>query len=302
MKACFPKALCFLATVVLAGAQPTPAPRPEPIKPLYADAAPICVVDGVIDDPIACTWDPKAFVGTAVGDEKFTEADAEVVRRIWEGPRGHGGRFIWHGMTRGTNLVALAETTGTPLRGKPFGIAHDWFKYFLVQDAKWSAATMTRDEFELLWNQSVEIYGPVFGADDPDLTRFRDRGGKLIITHGLADQLIPHLGSVDYFERVQQKMGGAQPTAQFARLFLIPGVDHGSRGAGPAPTGGALFDALVAWVEQGKAPESLRAELKDKDGKLVRTRPLFPYPQLSVYKGSGSTDDGANFESRTPGR
>ncbi len=258
------------------------------------------VVDGVIDDPLRCTWDPQALIGTAVGDGTFTAADADVVRRIWEGPRGHGGRFLWHGLTRGTNLSALADTGGEPLRGKPFGIAQDWLRYFLVQNPSWSATTLTLAEFELLWNQSVEQYGAVIGTDDPDLTRFRDRGGKVIITHGLADQLIPHAGSIDYYERVQQRMGGPERTAEFARLFLVPGTDHGFRGAGAGPTG--LQEALIRWVEEGKAPDRLHAELKDKDGKVIRTRPLFPFPQVAVYQGSGNPDDAASFVSRAPAR
>src|SRR6185436_480074 len=60
------------------------------------------VTDGVIDDPARCTYDPKALVGTKVGDGTFTESDAAVIRKIWEGPRAQDGSFIWHGMTRGT--------------------------------------------------------------------------------------------------------------------------------------------------------------------------------------------------------
>ena len=111
------------------------------------------------------------------------------------------------------------------------------------------------------------------------LARFRDRGGKVIIYHGLADELIPAEGTIDYYKRVQQQMGGAEKTAQFARLFLAPGVDHGFRGAGPTPIG--QMDAIIRWVEDGKAPDRLIAELKDQNGKIVRTRPLFPYPQVS---------------------
>ena len=255
------------------------------------------VVDGVIDDPSRCTYDPQALVGTAVDDSTFTAADAEVVRKIWEGPRGHDRKFLWHGLTRGTNLFALAGTTGSPLRGKPFGIPLDWFRYFLVQDPQWDWTTLTRAEFELLWNQSVEQYGTIFGSDDPDLTRFRDRGGKVIITHGLADQLIPPGGSIEYYQRVQRRMGGAERTAEFARLFLMPGLDHGFRGAGPSPT--ELMEAIIRWVEEGQAPDRIHAELRERD-KLIRTRPLFPYPQVANYKGSGSTDDAANFISRTP--
>ena len=154
--------------------------------------------------------------------------------------------------------------------------------------------------FELLWRQSVEQFGAVIGTDDPDLARFRDRGGKVIIYHGLADQLIPADGTVDFYKRVQQQMGGAEKTSQFARLFLAPGVDHGFRGAGPTPTG--QMEAILRWVEEGQAPDKLIAERKDSSGKVIRTRPLFPFPQITKYKGSGSTDETENFVARPPDR
>ena len=256
------------------------------------------VTEGVIDDPSRCAYDPKALVGTKVGDDTFTDADAQVVRKIWEGPRGQDGAFLWHGLARGTDLSALANTGGSPPAGKPFSIALEWFQYFLKQDAKWDWTTITPAGFESLWKQSVEQYGAVIGTDDPDLSRFRDRGGKVIIYHGLADQLIPADGTIDYYKRVQQQMGGAEKTARFARLFLVPGVDHGFRGAGPAPTG--FSDSIIRWVEEGKAPEMLIAELRNKEGAVTRTRPLFPYPHAAKYKGTGSTDDAANFVSTPP--
>jgi hypothetical protein len=258
------------------------------------------VVDGVIDDPGRCTYDPKALVGSQVEGSTFTEADANVLRKIWEGPRGHDGRFLWHGLARGADLSAIAGTGGTPLTGKPIDVALDYVQYFLVQQTHWDWTSLTSGEFELLFNQSVEEFGAVIGSDDPDLANFRDRGGKLMLYHGLVDQLIPVQGIVDYYQQVQQKMGGAQRTMQFARLFLVPGVDHGFIGAGPSPTG--LMDALIRWVEDDIAPERLIAELLDDNDKIVRSRPIFPYPQIAVYKGTGSTDEAANFISRTPTR
>jgi feruloyl esterase len=184
--------------------------------------------------------------------------------------------------------------------GKPFGIPLDWFRHFLVQDPDWDWTTMTRAEFELLWNQSVELFGAVIGTDNPDLTRFRDRGGKIIITHGLADQQIPVQGSIEYYQRVQAKMGGPEATAKFARLFLMPGLNHGFRGAAPNPNPNDLLAAIIRWVEEGQAPERLLGEMRDSAGKRIRTRPFFPYPQVAHYKGSGSTDDAANFAARAP--
>jgi feruloyl esterase len=252
------------------------------------------VTDGVIDDPLTCNYDPKALIGTKVGDDTFSASDAEVIRKMWEGPRGAGGKFLWYGLERGADLFALAGTGGSPLTGKPFSIPLEWFQYFLLQNPKWDWTTLTPAGFEVLWTQSVEQYGDVIGTDDPDLARFRDRGGKIVIFHGLADQLIPAAGTVDYYKRVVEKMGGAEKTGTFARLFLAPGVDHGFRGPGPTPV--KVFEAVVSWVEEGQAPEKIMAEKRDAAGKVIRTRPLFPYPRVAKYKGSGSTDEAENFE------
>jgi feruloyl esterase len=116
--------------------------------------------------------------------------------------------------------------------------------------------------------------------------------------HGLADQLITADGTIDYYKRVLQRMGGQKEANQFARLFLVPGVDHGFHGAGATPVG--QMEAIIRWVEEGVAPDKLLAEHRDHDGHVTRTRPLFPYPQVAKYKGSGSTDDATNFESASP--
>ncbi|HEX5221856.1 MAG TPA: tannase/feruloyl esterase family alpha/beta hydrolase, partial [Verrucomicrobiae bacterium] len=176
------------------------------------------VKDNVIDDPFRCGYDPKALVGAKVGDEVFTETDAEVIRKIWEGPRRQDGSFMWYGLERGADMFPYAGTGGSPLQGKPFSIALEYWIYYLAQDAKWDWTKLTYAGFEQLWTKSVEQYGAVLGTDDPDLTRFRDRGGKIVIFHGLADQLIPAAGTIEYFKRVQQRCGGSKATAEFARL------------------------------------------------------------------------------------
>lgn len=294
--------LCDLWPLVLMQAEGNLIPK-EKLDAVTAAAIAACddadgVVDGVIDNPYRVSYDPGRFVGTKVGATTFTEADASLVRRFWEGPRGYDGSFMWHGMAFGTDLSSSAGTEGTPLRGKPFPIALDYLRYYLVQDGDWDWTKLTPARFELLWRQSVEQYGEVLGTDDPDLTAFRDRGGKIIILHGLADQQIPAHGTIDYYRKVQQQMGGAEATAQFARLFLAPGTNHGYHGIAPAPTG--EVDAIVRWVEEGKAPDQLLAERWDKSGKLLRSRPLYPYPLVATYKGSGSADDAANFGPALP--
>jgi len=254
------------------------------------------VKDGVIEDPGRCKYDPKALIGTSVAEcSAFTEADANLIRKLWDGPRRQDESFLWYGLPRGADLNALWTSRGTPLKPQAFGILVDWFKYFLTQNPQFDWTTVTRDSYERLWDQSVEQFGAVIGTDNPDLTEFRNRGGKAIVWHGWADQLISAEGTVDYYNRVAQLMGGAERTSQFLRLFMAPGVGHCAGGAGPSPTG--QLEALLAWVEEGKAPETLTATRAV--GATTRTRPLCQYPLVAKYKGTGSTDDVANFTCST---
>ena len=104
-------------------------------------------------------------------------------------------------------------------------------------------------------------YNSIMGTDNPDLTAFRARGGKMITWHGLSDQLIFRNGTIDYRKRVEVAMGGNGAVNQFYRTFLAEGVGHCMRGTGPAPVDS--LSALVAWVEEGMVPEVLYAESMD---------------------------------------
>ena len=256
------------------------------------------VTDGVVEDPKRCHYDPKALIRTSAGDcGAFTEADVNIIRKMWEGPKKEDGTFMWYPLPRGADLRALWTSGGTPLKPVPFGISMDWFRYFLTQDPKFDGNSVTPAMYERLWDQSVEQYGSVFGTDNPDLTAFRERGGKAVVWHGWADQLITAEGTVDYYKRVQEQMGGPKKTAEFIRLFMAPGVQHCGGGAGPAP--GGQLEALMAWVEENKAPDSLLATRPAQNGGPARTRPVCAYPLVAKYKGSGSTDDAANFSCST---
>jgi feruloyl esterase len=246
------------------------------------------VRDGVINDPLSCTWDPKVLVGRSIGDGVFTEADADCIRKMWEGPRGQGGKFLWYGLLRGADLTALANTGGDPLSGQPFSLSVVWVRYFLLQDPNWDWKTIVGSRFELLFNQSVEQYGAVIGTHNPDLSGFRDRKGKLVIVQGFSDQLVPAGGVLDYYERVLNQMGGLEHVQPFARLFMVPAADHGVMNRVD------VLDSLVGWVEKGRAPERVSHTLKVSGGKTVK-RPVYPYPLRAVYKGTGDSDDEANW-------
>jgi feruloyl esterase len=140
-------------------------------------------------------------------------------------------------------------------------------------------------------------------AVDPNLKAFKDHGGKLILYHGWSDAALAPTATIDYYQSVVAKMG-AKPTADFVRLYMVPGMQHCGSGPGPdsfGATPGALHTAsgnmsaaLEHWVEDRVAPGKIVAAKFDA-GHIVRTRPLCPYPQVEHYKGTGSTDDAANF-------
>jgi Tannase and feruloyl esterase len=257
------------------------------------------VADGVIGRPETCRFDPYDLAGrtvTCAGQVlRISMTDAEIVRRIWAGPRTPSGRRLWYGLPKGTPLTAVAATAvaadGTR-HGVPFPVSDGWIKYFLKRDPGFDTSTIGLHEFEPLFRQSQADYGAVLGTDDPDLSAFRDAGGKMITWHGLADQLISSLGTVDYRRRVEATMGGARATDRFYRVFLAPGADHCAGGVGPVPTD--PLAAVVAWVEKGRAPDTLPAATTNAKGQKV-TRNLCRYPLISRYTGSGDPNSASNY-------
>ena len=133
-------------------------------------------------------------------------------------------------------------------------------------------------------------------AMDPDLSRFRRDGGKLLLWHGWEDQHISPQGTLEYWDALRRTLG-RNAVESFAKLYLFPGVAHCGGGEGPN-----VFDVLtpvMAWTESGRAPSRIVASRID-GGAVTRTRPVFPYPAVARYDGSGSVDDAANFVPYTP--
>ena len=136
----------------------------------------------------------------------------------------------------------------------------------------------------------VDWLRPIIDAKDPDLSDFHARGGKLIMYYGWADPALNAMMGMRYVENVFKTMGAK--TDSFFRYYLVPGMFHCGGGVGCSSFD--MVPPLIGWVEDGKAPQSIVAA-KEVEGKTVRTRPLCPYPQVARYKGSGSTDEAANF-------
>jgi pimeloyl-ACP methyl ester carboxylesterase len=244
-------------------------------------------VDGIIGDPRKCTYDPAALACKAGDDPAscLSPQEADAVRKIWNGPTSSTRERLWFGLERGASLAGLAGPNAFP-------IASTHFQYWIHQDPKFDWRALSEADFKADFKRSQQKFRSVIGTDDANLTAFRKRGGKMIIWHGEADQLIFPRGTVHYFERVLAANGGRRGVGEFARLFMAPGVGHCGGGGGPTPVG--LFELVVNWVEHGVAPATATASRKRDDGTVI-SRPLCPYPTIAKWTGRGSPDDAADF-------
>ena len=258
------------------------------------------VAQGWINDPADCHWSPYKLVGLKTPCGTITSADAAVMTKIWQGPTTVAGKKLWYGLERGASLAGLAGTTTSTsgvTTGTPFPITVSWLGLWLQQDPSWNWLTLTYPQFDQLFNQSVREFSSTIATDNPDLSAFRDDGGKILIWHGLADQLIFPQGTINYYQRVQQAMGGQAATDSFARLFLAPGAQHCASAVGPAPAD--PLKAVVNWVQHGHAPASILATVTDPTTNVVTlSRPLCLYPQMDYYKGHGNTSKASSFACR----
>jgi feruloyl esterase len=265
--------------------------------------------DGLIDDPRTCSFDPARDVPAcrdgADGADCLTSAQASAVSKVYSGPISKGKPFIAgfmpgsEAVTTGANGVPNSGWVGAIVPAQPtakpadFNLAEGVMRYLILDPPKADYDAMTFD-YERD-TALVARWSKLADAKDPDLSKFRKSGGKLIMTYGWADQILQPMMGVSYYEAVVAKNG--RNTADFARLFMMPGVAHCGNGVGPDRVDAVT--AVIDWVEKNKAPDSLMAS-KVVGGATVRTRPLCPYPQVARYKGQGSIDEAANFSCVAP--
>ena len=268
------------------------------------------VKDGLIDDPRKCGFDARRDVAACpAGSDNascLTSAQADAIMRVYSGPQGNG-KTIFPGYMPGSEAPVPAARGGAPAsawmnfivpatadaRPADFNLADNTMRYLVFTPPKPDYDSRTFDfdhDTHLLdaWSKQVD-------ATSTDLSKFRARGGKLLMTYGWADQVLQPLMGVNYYEQVTTRVGSK--TTDFFRLFMVPGMTHCSGGNGTD-----RFDsvsALVDWVERGKAPDVLHAA-QVVDNKVVRTRPLCPYPKVARYGGQGSIDEAASFSCARP--
>jgi feruloyl esterase len=248
--------------------------------------------DGLIDDPRRCDFDPKVLLCKgADGPSCLTGAQVEAARKVYSpavNPRT--GKQLFSSLVPGTELGWAVQALGP----EPSANIYDQYRYVVFKDPNWDWKTFDFDK-DVVRGDSPENL--VMNATDPDMSPFFSHGGKLLLYHGWSDPNVPTPNTIKYVDQVVSHLGGPAKASEKVRLFLAPGMGHCGGGEGPN-----AFDKvgpLERWVEQGKAPDELIAS-HSSNGKVDRTRPLCPYPQVARYKGAGSIDEAANFVCRAP--
>ncbi len=212
-----------------------------------------------ISDPRCDSADIEAVIELAMQkDPTLTPAHAEALRKLLDGPKS---------TTTGERIF-----NGIPF-GSTFGGARQNLYLF-----NWVFGS-TRNLNDLNFGTDIDTYfaelGPYLNAENPDLSAFERRGGKLIVTEGTADSVVPYHASIDYYERVIAHFGGMEKVQSFLRLYVVPGLAHGNDpGINCLPD---LVQIVRDWRETGAAPHELAGQ-RIIDGQSVLTMPVYPYP------------------------
>jgi feruloyl esterase len=277
-------------------------------------------IDGVVDNAPACwaKFDPAAFVFPNTGKPLqctgaktatcLSPAQINAIKKINRGPRNSLGESI-----KAPASAAVRE----PIEATVFGYAYDggFMAPTGIPSRKIGTPTSTPGDFALglgqipyIWlsppnpgrsplsfdfdkdvenlNKSTPL---VSYSTSTDISKFKNRGGKIIWYHGLSDPGPPALGTIEYYKQLAAKNGDFAETKRFARLFLVPNMGH-CRG-GPATDQFDMLTPLVSWVEQGIAPDRIVASgTRFPSPPAARSRPLCPYPEQARYTGPAGGD------------
>ena len=267
---------------------------PEKLTMLHEAVLQACdaldgVKDRILEDPRRCDFDP-ASIECKGGNETgcLTSAQVEIVRTFYSptvNPRTK--EVIYPGLERGEE-PGWSQGVGH-MRTSRSRAPGDYLQFALFRDPAWDYKTF---DFDRDMAKADRLDGGVVAAVSPELREFFQHGGKLLQYHGWGDESVSPRDSINYYTRVRDAYAGHGRLEDSYRLFMVPGMYHSWGGDGPN-----TFDPLSAmeqWVEHRKAPDRMVAS-RWTNGKVDRTRPLCPYPQVAQYTGAGSTDVADNF-------
>jgi len=234
------------------------------------------LADGIISDPLGCDFDPAELMCTeGRTDSCLSSEKVAAIKKAMGGPKTTEGVQVYPGFLYDTGITASGPIRGILSPGPGiFGPAPTAMEVDVEKDA-------------LAGSQ------PLTDSMSTNLTTFSAHQGKLIFYHGDSDPWFSPLDTFGYYKDMAAANGGLEEVSKWTQFYFVPGMSH--CGGGPGLDQFDLLGAMVNWVENGKAPTSVTATGKAFPG---RSRPLCAYPKHAHYKGSGDTEDAANFECR----
>ncbi len=255
--------------------------------------------DGLIEKPDQCAFEPESLECNGVnGPECLTTAEVQTLNKFYKGPTTSDGVQLYPGIPLGSapywsfwlgleNEQAWKENKSAWIDELHYyGFSQDPGPEYDVADFDFD-----KDPPQITGYKDLEAGGT-------DLSEFQERGGKLLIYHGLADPLLVAEATRQWYDLMMADTGDSETTSDFARLFLVPGMDHCGIQSDPG-VGHAGFDPLPAlekWVEEGVAPESIIMTKTHGDNSDVEwTRPVCAYPSVAEYAGSGGPSEAENW-------
>jgi len=257
--------------------------------------------DGMVNDFRACSFDPVVLQCTGAKTDSCLSADqVGALQKVFSGPRNSAGTRLYAGQPWDPGLAAggwRAWTLGFGESATPTSA----YNTLMADALKFEFFTPPDPDFDILKFDfdrdpaRMEAFSKIYDTyRDATLAAYRDRGGKLLLVHGMSDPIFSALDTQDYYERLAANNGGMARTQEFARAFFVPGMNHCS--GGPATDAFDPLQATVDWVEKGEAPEVILAAALPNNATFPnRTRPLCAYPKFAKYKGSGSLEDASSF-------
>jgi feruloyl esterase len=261
--------------------------------------------DGLIEDPRTCPFKPASLKCTeGDGSDCLSAAEAGVLEKWYGGPKSPTGEQLYPGgIPLGSEPFWPTWLLGNgELPGAVMIFAREYVRYLAFVHAPGETYQVSEYHLERDLSKAREL-SSTYDSASPDLSKFKEKGRKLLMYQGWADAIVTPFRTVNYYEAVEKAMDGQRATEAFFRLFMVPGMDHcglSNAGIGIDQRGFDPLTALEQWVEMGTPPASLLATKSDRDGKALWTRPLCPYPQVATYNGSGDRKDAANWVCAKP--
>lgn len=164
------------------------------------------VTDGIISDTDGCDFDPFSVVGESFNCSdtgsvmQVSHGAALVANETWNGPVAADGTRLWYGLEKGTflagtvgNAAGIASTecssNGTCV-GMTANSGEGWLAYGAVKDPHFDSSKLTLDAYSWLMHDSETEWKSLWSTNEPDLSAYRNAGGKIMTYHGLVSPIL----------------------------------------------------------------------------------------------------------------